>query len=107
MFTSLLYVVALPLSTNKISATSELYCTLSYSLTESPFGLDATIHAHVGRTVLYNKQIRTPDSSSIKSYLLSWPHLEARALCSSDFNTSMIAKDLKLTNLLESRDVKS
>ncbi|KAF3956200.1 hypothetical protein CMV_018650 [Castanea mollissima] len=53
----LLYMVALPLSTNKISATSELYCTLSYSLTKSPFGLDATTHAHVGRTVLYNKQI--------------------------------------------------
>ncbi|KAF3959777.1 hypothetical protein CMV_015438 [Castanea mollissima] len=36
----------------------------------------------------------------IKSYMLSWAHLEARALCSSDFNSSMLAKPSPLVNLV-------
>ncbi|KAF3958812.1 hypothetical protein CMV_016318 [Castanea mollissima] len=39
------------------SSKSELYCTLSFSLTKGPIGLDASIHERVGRTVLNSKQI--------------------------------------------------
>ncbi|KAK9997549.1 hypothetical protein SO802_022235 [Lithocarpus litseifolius] len=49
-----------------------------FALTKGPIGLDAPIHEQVGRTVLNSKQIR--------------------ALCSSDFNTSMLAKPKQPTS---------